>query len=479
MENIDKFAFSLEYLGWFHGYISARREDSNRGEMRALYKSLATSLIDCIDASALHSRVGVANRGATTTRTGLVAHEQRTVPAGALQEGLRNTISPELLTDLVDGILTVDVPLPTILKLFFRLTDQANRIDVGEYHPLWFPFLRGLFSLSEKKSVPLTTPRYQHFTIAIFEAYLKNYVGKEPRESSDLRRPPVKCSCSDCYMLNRFLTSSHQKVERFSMNQKRREHLSQKLRAAGIDCSHTTDGHGNPHLDTLIVTKTSNQEAKARAGWISRAEDAVSQFDLFDKRMLRTVLGPDFDDITKFESLRGRTRHAAERVCIGQDVRPVQGPPSTRIPETPQPAQAVQPQQQQQRLPQTARQEAPQQHAHPSLQSPVGPLPPSAFKPYESPAHRYGHPVQHGSTPQPASKKQRLPGLKGLSVLPDSNRPQSAFGSGFGALTPTSGNRAPRPNGSVLKSESPGSLSGSGKKRKASEIEVIDLTLDD
>jgi hypothetical protein len=226
---IEDFGFSIEYLNQFRVYIGADdNEKPNRDEWRTLHRSLATSLIDVIDASLLRTREGLAARAAATVypRSGYAygIRLQRGDPT-ILREDLRNTVTSDVLTDFTHGVLVSDLPLPTVQKLFFKLTDRAGRIDATEFHELWLPFLRGFVSVLEECSIPLTTPRYQHFCAAVLEAYIENYVRKEPTATSSLAQPAVNCHCGDCSRLNAFLVNPHQETVRFPVGKQRRQHL--------------------------------------------------------------------------------------------------------------------------------------------------------------------------------------------------------------------------------------------------------------
>jgi len=469
-------------------YTGSNDKACSNDETKALYKSLAASVVDVMDASALHSLQGAPARAAS--------------PAD-FKAALRNTVSHECLTDFVTSILTEDLPLRTIQKLFFKLTTQVDRIDVLEFEPLWLPFLRDLMSYLVSKAIPLTIPRYQHFCIAILEAYVKKFVGKEPRESSSLARREVDCSCPDCGALNRFLLSPRQKVERFKMGQGRRDHLLSQLQRASIDFTHTTDTWNNPH--TLIVTKSFNLQAKEKAAWQSRADAAKKQFAMFRQEDLVTLLGQDYSKIVELESARVNRIPQAGPVNNAQA-----GRQSAQPPPVPRSGQVIQPQQ------------------HQSLQSACrphqGPLPTPVPQPYRSPYPQPGFTAQQPLVPappaQPAVQSGQLPGIKEIGVSPAPQQARPSPASSFGVMTQISGNQTrpgPEPlpkafgnpnlvpdhedsrrSGPFPKAESPlGIEQESGRKRKASEPlrikqesgkkrksggiepEVIDLTGDD
>lgn len=163
----------------------------NAEECRALYRSLASSLIDDIDASLFHSLGGLAARAtaAAPSRSfyiDLFGPRVKRDDGTSLPEDQRNTVTHEVVIEFLRGVLLSDLPLATIQKLFYKLTDQAGRINRAEFHPLWLPILRSFLSLLEERSIPLTTPRYQDFCAAVLESYVVNYLGKEPTDTSSL-----------------------------------------------------------------------------------------------------------------------------------------------------------------------------------------------------------------------------------------------------------------------------------------------------
>ncbi|OIW24743.1 hypothetical protein CONLIGDRAFT_685690 [Coniochaeta ligniaria NRRL 30616] len=469
-KRIKDFGFSFGYLNHFRTYITADDKDLNHDEGKTLYKCLATFLVENIDASLLHSHQGLEARVAAAKPIHnsymFPSRMQRDDPS--LQADPLDTVDYGVLLVFIKGILMADMPLPTVQKLFFKLTDQAGRIHATEFHPLWLPFLRGFVRVLERCSVPVTAPRYRHFYAAVLEAYIQNYVGKEPTDTSSLVQPSVSCHCRDCEALNAFLTNPHRKVDRFPVGKERRQHLHQQLEYAGIDCTHKTERYGNPQ--TLVVTKNFTQQVQTRTVWKARAEAAMEQFELFDPDHLRTLLGHDYSKIVGLVDVRAVPNQQDAPPNISRQPPQGQVQPSTQPPPSAQPKQVV------------------QIHHHglpPNLpRSSLHPQPNPAARPYQSPYSQSGFTARQGQPPQP--KLQLPPGVKEVGFFPNATRPQPTTGPQFGVLTPASGNQPHRQGRAFPKLESPGSgavgiKQETGKKRKASEIEpeIIDLTGDD
>jgi hypothetical protein len=288
------------YLNKFLRHIESEFPDPNTKQRMALYKSLVTLLVDDFDLLLLQSPDSAKSRGLLDYLTG-GAH--RPINKITVQPAdPRKTIIALALGEFARGILDSKLPVPTVEKLFSRLTDQSKLIEAAEFHPLWLPFVRQLVIVLNNRSIPLTTPRYQRFCAAVLQAYVTNYVVKEPEGTISCAQPPVNCLCRACDQLNDFLQSPIENVGHFTLGKQWRQHLQQILRYGRVDCTYTTDRWTSPK--TLVVTKTfTNQSGEGGLRKV-RAEEAKKQFDLFDQAQLRTILGRDYDVITGLHALR-------------------------------------------------------------------------------------------------------------------------------------------------------------------------------
>lgn len=427
-KRIRDFGFSIEYLNQFRIHIEAGYK-LDYDEVNALYRSLVTFLIDDIDAALLHSTEGLDARIAATTPArgsylyGLsVQRNDQTV----LQADRRNTVTHGDLLAFMEGILAADLPSLTLLKLFLKLTDQADRIDAAEFQPLWMPFLHDFVPFLERSLIPLTTPRYQHFCAAILEAYIRNYVKKEPQETSSLAQRKVSCHCGDCAQLNAFLMDPNRNVGRFAVGKQRRHHLHQQLDSARIDCVHKTERRGQPQ--TLVVTKTLAAQVKAHAEWKRRADRAREEFESFDQDQLRTLLGPDFLKITNLDEVRAVSSQQQTPANLALPPSQSQVQPSTQPAAGAQPAQIAPPQ----------NHGIPQQHARSFGQPLPAPSPNAPLPPYQSPYLQRGVSAQQGLPP--ALQPQQPAGVSKVGSSSNPAPPQPASGPKLGVLSSISGN---------------------------------------
>ncbi len=84
---------------------------------------------------------------------------------------------------------------------------------------------------------------------------LRSITAEVPQEPTDFRRAaPIKCTCSDCAELKRFLADPGERVLRLKMGKERRRHLHSQIDVNKIDLTHVTERIGSPQ--TLVCTKT-------------------------------------------------------------------------------------------------------------------------------------------------------------------------------------------------------------------------------
>jgi|GEM_PF-977168 len=84
---------------------------------------------------------------------------------------------------------------------------------------------------------------------------LKQRTETQPQPPADWKRSAkLGCSCEDCKELARFLRSKTESVLRMPRRKQLRQHLHQRIDANKIDCTHTTERKGSPHV--LVCTKT-------------------------------------------------------------------------------------------------------------------------------------------------------------------------------------------------------------------------------
>ncbi|EFY95707.1 2OG-Fe(II) oxygenase superfamily protein [Metarhizium robertsii ARSEF 23] len=245
----------------------------------------------------------------------------------------RTAISYEVLADFFSAIIQSSTEADDLVTLFVsKLVVKAQQLPALEFHALWLPFLRRLIPILVSNTIPLDNPYCQQLFSALLHAYVNKYVGHKPTEKTSLIRPGVRCQCSDCQWLNRFLAGT-ERVGRFSVNKKRRMHLHQQLDSGGVDCTHETWRSGSPQ--TLVVTKTFRHNEKRLLDWKSRLMLAKEQIRKFEPLHLSLLLGPNYLTIVNMEHLS-----AAPERAQGQSPAVVSG--SSRAADQPRgPLQAI------------------------------------------------------------------------------------------------------------------------------------------
>ncbi len=76
------------------------------------------------------------------------------------------------------------------------------------------------------------------------------------------REAKLGCKCEDCVALSRFLRDPAERIGRFPMNQRRRQHLHRQIDKQRCDIKHVTERRGSPQ--TLVCTKTQDSFERRR-----------------------------------------------------------------------------------------------------------------------------------------------------------------------------------------------------------------------
>ncbi|OAV92093.1 hypothetical protein PTTG_27784 [Puccinia triticina 1-1 BBBD Race 1] len=164
----------------------------------------------------------------------------------------------------------------------------------------WMPFLYQLIPALVSRSVSLNTPSYQQLT-RLFVKRLDDILGPCPTAGPNARSPQVRCTCSDCAILNEFLRDSSRVVFRFKVAKLRRLHLAESLENDPSDCTHATERAGRPQ--TLIVTKLNTLQHQID-GWKKRQAALYRHIAKnIHQEHLQTLLGTD--EATRIRSLGG------------------------------------------------------------------------------------------------------------------------------------------------------------------------------
>jgi len=78
---------------------------------------------------------------------------------------------------------------------------------------------------------------------------------RPPEAPKDWRQKGrIRCTCSDCRELQKFVLDPVERTHRFRLRKDRRRHLHEQIQRHGLDMTHETERRGSPQ--TLICTKT-------------------------------------------------------------------------------------------------------------------------------------------------------------------------------------------------------------------------------
>jgi hypothetical protein len=181
--------------------------------------------------------------------------------------------------------LKLNAELDQIVK---KLLTEMKTAQLELFHSVYIPLLKLLVKRFSEKATINSSP-FQPLFRQILCHYIFRYVEAEPTPPRDWKQATVRCNCVDCQSLNRFLASPTEKVGRFSVAKKRRQHLHSVLDEARSGCTHETERRGSPQ--TLVVTKTRAKHQAARKAWATRCGVAKKHLEELGAEALKGLLG--------------------------------------------------------------------------------------------------------------------------------------------------------------------------------------------
>lgn len=187
--------------------------------------------------------------------------------------------------------LELNAELDQIIK---KLLTEMKTAQLELFHGVYIPLLKLLVKRFSEDSIVNNAP-FQPLFRQILCHFIFRYVQPEPTPPKDWKQATVGCRCADCQSLNRFLASPTEKVGRFSVAKKRRQHLHSVLDQAGSGCTHETERRGSPQ--TLIVTKTRARYQAAHRAWATRCSVANKHLEELGAEALKGLLGDIYGPI--------------------------------------------------------------------------------------------------------------------------------------------------------------------------------------
>ncbi|KAK3400752.1 hypothetical protein B0T20DRAFT_505109 [Sordaria brevicollis] len=316
------FFISLIYWLWKEGSTGSRIPVD---DLKASCKTFAKQFLVSADFSKATCIGGLKLEHATTNKRQRTSSSSPSRTANPTSGQMRMTIDfADLLRfyETLAKISTAEDDEDNPVTLFItKLNDVVPRLPIDHMHYLWLPFLVHLIpDLSANAVTPLTTTAaYQSLYRSMLNRYIKNYVGKQPAQSTSLVRPRVNCRdffCIDCPDLNAFLQSPTQRIDEWRVNKERRKHIHQMLDYHNIDCTHISHSQTTPY--TLVITKTFKQQAQQLREWKGRKEFAEKKIRQFSRYpALKALLGNEYDKIVGLEDAYIESpRAAAARAAV-------------------------------------------------------------------------------------------------------------------------------------------------------------------
>ncbi|MCA9211631.1 MAG: 2OG-Fe(II) oxygenase [Planctomycetales bacterium] len=159
---------------------------------------------------------------------------------------------------LIRGICAVGTK-KNVSDLINRIGEKPKHYDL---HSVLIPAVNELASDDRfKSSAKLAETALQQLRQFCVDQ-LTQRTETKPTPPKNWKRPAaLKCNCSDCQELAKFLKDKDAQVYRFARRKDLRQHLHRQIHAHRIDCAHVTERRGSPH--TLVCTK--NQASFERA----------------------------------------------------------------------------------------------------------------------------------------------------------------------------------------------------------------------
>ncbi|OAV92299.1 hypothetical protein PTTG_03932 [Puccinia triticina 1-1 BBBD Race 1] len=255
----------------------------------------------------------------TTAKAKLTSNtgQQVSFPAWAPSDYKRNNnekessqtglvVTPRALVDYVCDIIHLSTDTVNPLQQFIQeITAQCDTFSAEDLSGLWMPFLYQLIPALALQSVSLNTPIYQQLTRQFVKHSEDKIIGPYP-QVVNFTIPHVDCSCTDCKDLNQFLQNTSQGVGRFRMSEARRQHLSEQLKRAHVECTRETAKGCSPY--TLLVTKVNTFQDKVKEWEQKRIELYGALTRHISQEHLQSLLGTE--EATRFRTL-AEARHPA------------------------------------------------------------------------------------------------------------------------------------------------------------------------
>ncbi|KAE8374594.1 hypothetical protein BDV26DRAFT_295802 [Aspergillus bertholletiae] len=285
-KRLDHAAFIIAFITSAHG--NSLTGSSNKGEADAVLKALLLKLLE-------HFKFGQAacsypNRGAH----GWIFYRDRL--------GVPSRISLSLVMKLIQFANSTDYDTTgifTALTEYFLTVKETEKKSA--FHDFLFPIADGICADIDTTQRSPTGSERQFITQMLLQ-YLNHYVKEAPPPPPPDwgERMKIRCTCTECGRLRRFVNDTSKKTQDFALVAKTRKHLEEQLDKTYYTT--TTIKQGTPHK--LRVDKTRALLVTDVAAWGMRAQYANTLLhELSKNRSLKEMLGNQYDSIFAHRNL--------------------------------------------------------------------------------------------------------------------------------------------------------------------------------
>lgn len=198
---------------------------------------------------------------------------------------------PKLVIKLIKLAKSTNLDIQGIMGDLLKYANTArNNATSTTFHELLFPVATTICELiAQTKRAP--TADEKDFITKLLKSYVNDYVKKARAPPADWKsRTTIRCTCSDCRELRRFIDDLGATTRDFAMPEKRRKHLEQQLDRSYFNA--VTIKRGTPHK--LRVKKTTAMLISYYNAWLIRVATARSVLnELSEKGPLKEIIGDD------------------------------------------------------------------------------------------------------------------------------------------------------------------------------------------
>ncbi|EED16610.1 conserved hypothetical protein [Talaromyces stipitatus ATCC 10500] len=198
-------------------------------------------------------------------------------------------ISPTLVIKLIKLASSMETDTDGVMNVLARYANNVRGdAAASAFHEFLFPVAMGICEdiAQTKRS---WTAGEKDFLFGLLKSYVNGFVKKASPPPADFKaKTNIRCTCSDCMDLRKFIDDQSVRTRDFSLAEKRRKHLEQQLDRSYF--STDTIQRGSPYK--LRVEKTNAMLVSYFNAWVKRARIANSVLEkLSEKGPLKEILG--------------------------------------------------------------------------------------------------------------------------------------------------------------------------------------------